>query len=169
MSDFEKMEKFKEEAAYLAGKPIRMRWWVMFFYLIPFVGLVGIIFGPLISESIRTGAPLGELVSPEAILFVVVVACVCILPIAMRMSRTVVIEQDGLLYQDSFREKHVIPYDSITSYTFRGGRPGGIAVKTSEKEYFFHNDLVGYKYLCEEIMRKVGEDKEVEQKFWRRN
>ena len=62
-------------------------------------------------------------------------------------------------------------YVDIVAYTFSTSYAEGITVKTiCGKKYGWRADLVGYRYLCEEIKSRVGEDKEVknDRKFWRR-
>ena len=55
--------KFTErKVEYLAGKPIRMRWWVLLLYMVPWLILNGAMFAPAVSHSIRTGVPFFPLI-----------------------------------------------------------------------------------------------------------
>ena len=169
------LEKYlARKAEYLAGKPIRMRWWVMLLYMTPWIFFAGVFWGPIIHDSVRAGIPLGAIFQQLELrvhLSLWVLACVFVLPPAMRMlSKMVIIEESGLYYRDSLRRKHIIPYTSITSYTIHTGYAEGISIQTSDKKHYFGVDMVGYTYLRDEIKLRVGEDKEEKkdiQKFWR--
>lgn len=161
-----------KKAEYLAGKPIRVNWWVLLLHMLLWIAVAGVIYGPLIYRGIREGIPfeipilqIGTLAPPWDFLLLIVFF-LTMLHLAIQMSRMVVLKKDGLFYRDALRRKHKIPYADITSYAFYKGRRTGIAVETSDKKYFFHSNLVGYEYLCEEIILKVGEDKKVERNLW---
>ena len=150
-------KKLRREAAYLAGKPMRIRWWVLLLYMILPIAIAGFVFGDFI---IHGTMPLERLMGWE-IFFGIGLFCLPTLFITMRMSQMIIIKDNGLFFRDSFRREHVIPYASIIAYT---NSSDGIAVETYDKRYFFRVELSGHIYLCNEIKRRVGEDREVKEK-----
>jgi len=154
------------KAAYLAGKPIRMHWWMLVLYVIPLLFLAWLILEPVIYDNIHFGAPIPR----ETIFLLVGILCIFLLPPITRMARRVILEENGLVFRDVFRKWHKIAYSDIVAYTVSAGRAEGITVQTSNgKKYAWHADLAGYRYLCEEIKGRVGADKEVknDRKFLR--
>ena len=167
-----------EKEQFLAGKPSRMIWWLVMIYLIPFMFFAGgglaILGGTLrtiMHEASRTDSSFGEAIlfhlsimeRRELVLMFVGTMLIpaCYLPTILRMSHRIVLEENGLVFRDSLRREHKIIYAEIISYKFRGGKQGGVAIHTHDGKYFFYGDMTGWKYLCDEIKLKVGEDKEV--------
>ena len=160
--------QLERKQAYLAGKPIRMHWWVCLLYMIPWALVFGAGFGPVVYESIRTGLPTGILISPWPVVLLGGYFCWFVVEKVRRIPQIVVLEKDGLYFRASLLREDTIRYADITSYTLHPGRPGGMSVRTFDgKRHFFHRDLVGWIYLYEEIKSKVGEDKQEEPIRWR--
>ena len=155
-------KKLEREAAYLAGKPMRIRWWIMLLYMLPLLVLVGFVFGNFVIRGISDGG-LRLLIRREAIP-IIGFACFPALFAAMRMSQMVVIKENGLFVRDYLGRTYNISYFAIISYKICG-YPEGIAICTYGKEHYFRSDLAGYIYLRDEIKRKVGADKEVKEEY----
>ena len=153
-------KKLEREAAYLAGKPIRMRWWIMPFYMVLPLLLVFLFIRSIADYGFRVFIR-GEIFPIILFFFSIAFLYITVVFLAKQIFRMVIIEEDGLLYRDSLKRVHKIPYAAIVSYTIIGGQSGGMGISTNEKNYFLPNSFVGFTYLCNQIRRKVGEDKEV--------
>ena len=157
MNDIHK--KSRREAAYLAGKPIRIRWWTLLLYMIPCKVFIVFILYDLIVRDIT---PFEGLARWE-IFFGLAIFNFPALFAAMRMLQMVVIKENGLFVRDCLGKTHNIPYFAIKSYAIDISRPSaGITIYAYGKKHYFRFDLAGYKYLRDEVRRRVGADKEVQ-------
>ena len=151
-------KKLRREAEYLAGKPIRIRWWVLLLYMIPPTGIAGFLFG----NFIINGAIPFEGLRAWEILLTLGLLCYPTVLAAMRTRQMIVIEKNGLFVRDYFGRTYNIPYFAIRSYAILKNYGEGVVIHAHGKKHYFRSDLAGYTYLRDEIKRKVGEEKEVE-------
>ncbi|MCL2842524.1 MAG: hypothetical protein FWE28_03530 [Oscillospiraceae bacterium] len=151
---------------YLAGKPFRMHWGMLLFYIVPWILLFGVVYGRLIYHGIQVGIPLETLLLRWEVLPLPVIACSVALLLFTRMPRKIILEEDGFLFRQLLKKEHKILYVDIISYTFFSSGTLGISIKTCNQKHSFLIDFVRFEYLRDELKLKVGEDKEVKPKFW---
>ena len=82
------------------------------------------------------------------------------------MPREIVLEENGFRFRRFLQKECSVSYADVLSYSFYGRGTLSIIVNTHDGKYSFYIDVRRFKFLLDELKIKVGEDKELERKFW---